>query len=319
MTSAIGPIIPTALLAMVGPSLPINGTGSSTGAGLSTGTGTCSGTAARAPTVPAAPAAPPTAGAGTLPVAGAPLNSPPATIAVEPGSVVVDLRGLPDARTGPGQAQARLEHASPQAPATTARHASGAGEATIGPAVRKLDGFAIRILDILSRQIGEETGGERGSGSARTVAASVQHLERDDAARPAGRQDSESALGEWRQACIALPADAAPSPLHLQWRERGEAARSNGLGRRFVINVRLTRLGALELDGLMSDGGDRFDLIVRSEAALPPRVRVGVRQMFETALGILAARGGLAFEAEGQPPAATSRCDRPPGSAGLIT
>ncbi len=304
-----------ALLGMVGPSLPNNGTG--------TGTGT--GTAARAPTVPAPPAAPPTGSAGTLPFVGSPPNPPAIAIALEPGSVVVDLRGLPDARTAPGQALVRHEHASPQALATPAKHASGTEEATTGPAVRKLDGFAIRILDILSRevglsrQIGEEVGGERATAIARSVEASVQHLERDDAARPAGRHDSESALGEWRQAWIALPADAAPSPLHLQWRERGEAARSSGLGRRFVINVRLTRLGALELDGLMSDGGDRFDLIVRSAAALPPPVRVGVRQMFETALGILAARGGLAFEAEGQPPAATSRCDRPPGSAGLIT
>ncbi len=315
MTSAIGPIIPTALLAMVRPSLPNNGTG--------TGTGT--GTAARAPTGPATPAALPTAGVGTLAFAGSPPNSSAAATAVEPGSVVVDLSGLPDARLRPGQPQANHERASPQALATPAKHASGTEEATTGPAVRKLDGFAIRILDILSRevglsrQIGEEVGGERATAIARSVEASVQHLERDDAARPTGRQDSESALGEWRQAWIALPADAAPSPLHLQWRERGEAARSSGLGRRFVINVRLTRLGALELDGLMSDGGDRFDLIVRSAAALPPPVRVGVRQMFETALGILAARGGLAFEAEGQPPAATSRCDRPPGSAGLIT
>lgn len=316
MTSAIGPI-PTALLAMVGPSLPNNGTG--------TGTGT--GTAARAPTAPATPAALPTAGAGTLAFAGSPPNSSAAATTVEPGSVVVDLSGLPDARLRPGQPQANHERASPQAPATpaTAAAAGGAGAASTGPAVRKLDGFAIRILDILSRevglsrQVGDEAGGERATSIARSVEAAVQRLERDDAARPASRQDSESALGEWRQAWIALPADATSSPLYLQWRERGEAARSNGLGRRFVINVRLTRLGALELDGLMSDGGDRFDLIVRSEAMLPPPVRAGVRQMFESALGILAARGGLAFEAEGQDPAAPGRCDRPPGSPGLVT
>ena len=322
MTSAIGPI-PTALLAMVGPSLPNNGTGPGTGTG----------TAARAPTAPATPVALPTAGSGTLAFAGSPPNSSAAATAVEPGPVVVDLSGLPDARLRPGQPQTRHERASPQAPAmpATAAAAGGAGAASTDPAVRKLDGFAIRILDVLSReiglsrevglsrQVGEESGGERATSIARAVEASVQRLERDDAARPASRQDSESQLGEWRQAWIALPADAAPSPLHLQWRERGEAARSNGLGRRFVINVRLTRLGALELDGLMSDGGDRFDLIVRSEAMLPPPVRAGVRQMFETALGILAARGGLAFEAEGQDPAAPGRCDRPPGSPGLVT
>lgn len=314
MTLTIGPLA-TALLGMVGPAHPL------------TGTVAAGGTAARAPTAPATPAALPTAGAGTLAFAGSPPNSSAAATAVEPGPVVVDLSGLPDARLRPGQPQTRHERASPQAPAmpATAAAAGGAGAASTDPAVRKLDGFAIRLLDVLSRevglsrQVGEESGGERATSITRAVEASVQRLERDDAARPASRQDSESQLGEWRQAWIALPADAAPSPLHLQWRERGEAARSNGLGRRFVINVRLTRLGALELDGLMSDGGDRFDLIVRSEAMLPPPVRAGVRQMFETALGILAARGGLAFEAEGQDPAAPGRCDRPPGSPGLVT
>ncbi|MBX3517330.1 MAG: hypothetical protein KF815_10355 [Rhodospirillales bacterium] len=316
MTSAIGPI-PTALLAMVGPSLPNNGAGPGTGTGP----------AAPTPTAPATPAALPTAGAGTLAFAGSPPNPSAAATAVEPGPVVVDLSGLPDARLRPGQPQTRHERASPQAPAmpAAAAAAGGAGAASTDPAVRKLDGFAIRLLDILSRevglsrQVGEEAGGERATSFARSVEASVQRLERDDGARPASRQESENALGEWRQAWIALPADATPSPLYLQWRERGEAARSNGLGRRFVINVRLTRLGALELDGLMNDGGDRFDLIVRSEAMLPPPVRAGVRQMFETALGILAARGGLAFEAEGQDPAAPGRCDRPPGSPGLVT
>lgn len=196
MTSAIGPI-PTALLAMVGPSLPPNGAGS--------GTGTGAGTAARAPTVPATPAALPTAGAGTLPVAGSPPNSPPAPAALEPGSVVVDLSGLPDPRLRPGQPQTRHEHASPQAPATPAAAAAagGAGAASTDPAVRKLDGFAIRLLDILSRevglsrQVGEEAGGERATSITRAVEASVSAWNATTLpGRPAGRRArARSAIG----------------------------------------------------------------------------------------------------------------------------
>lgn len=191
-------------------------------------------------------------------------------------------------------------------------------DAATGPAVRNMDGFAIRLLHRLTRHDAEEAGSERATPSARTVEASVQHIGRDDGAPSAGRQESGAALAEWRQLWIALPPAVSPSPLHLEWRERGEDARANGLGRRFLINVRLTRLGALELDGLMSDSGDRFDLIVRSEAMLPPVVRSGVRQMFETALDILSARGGLAFKDEGQHAAEPGPCDRPPSAAGVV-
>ncbi|MFZ1414467.1 MAG: hypothetical protein WAS73_07820 [Defluviicoccus sp.] len=181
-----------------------------------------------------------------------------------------------------------------------------------------MDGFAIRLLHRLARHDAEEAGSGRATPVARTVEASVQPIGRDDGAQSAGRQESGTALAEWRQVWIALPIAVSPSPLHLEWRERDEPARANGLGRRFLINVRLTRLGALELDGLMSDSGDRFDLIVRSEAMLPPAVRSGVRQMFETALDILAARGGLAFKAEGQHETAPGRCDRQPSAAGVV-
>ena len=210
-----------------------------------------------------------------------------------------DLSGLGEARTGPGQPQTRLERAAPEGPAMPAKLRSGA-DAAAGPAVRGMDGFAIRLLHRLTRHVAEEAASGRPTPVARTAEASVQQMGRDDGAPSAsGRQETGSPLAEWRQLWIALPAAVSPSPLHLEWRERDEPARANGLGRRFLINVRLTRLGALELDGLISDSGDRFDLIVRSEAMLPPAVRSGVRQMFETALDILAARGGLAFKAEG--------------------
>lgn len=304
MTLTIGPIA-TALVGLVGPAQPL------------TGAGAAKGIPSRTPTVPPAPAVVPTAGAGALGVAAAPLDRALPAAVLPAGALVTDLPALPEARTGLGRPQTRHDRTAPEAPAMPTKPASGVDGAA-APAVRKLDGFAIRILDALSRQVRDEAGSERATRTAHTVEASVQHLERDDGTRPVGQQDSESGLVEWRQAWITLPAAATPLPLHLQWRERGEEARSNGLGKRFVITVRLTRLGALELDGLMSDGGDRFDLIVRSEAVLPPSVRAGVRQMFETALGILAARGGLAFEAEGPQTAAASRCDHAAGATGLV-
>lgn len=181
-----------------------------------------------------------------------------------------------------------------------------------------MDGFAIRLLHRLTHHYSEAAGSRRAPSVARTADASVQQMGRDDGAQSVGRQESGTALAEWRQVWIALPPAVSPSPLSLQWRERGEEARANALGRRFLINVRLTRLGALELDGLMNDSGDRFDLIVRSEAMLPPAVRSGVRQMFETALDILSARGGLAFKAEGQHAPEPEPSDRPPSTAGVV-
>jgi len=70
-----------------------------------------------------------------------------------------------------------------------------------------------------------------------------------------------------------------------------------GPGTRFVVDVTLSRLGRLQLDGFVQDGTKRFDLIVRSEHKLETQVQNGIRDIFEGAGEISGSKGGLAFQA----------------------
>jgi hypothetical protein len=78
--------------------------------------------------------------------------------------------------------------------------------------------------------------------------------------------------------------------------EEDEAGRK-GPGTRFVVDVTLSRLGRLQLDGFVQDETKRFDLIVRSDRKLATDVQNGIREIFEGAGEISGAKGGLAFQA----------------------
>ena len=70
-----------------------------------------------------------------------------------------------------------------------------------------------------------------------------------------------------------------------------------GPGIRFVVDLNLSRLGRLQLDGFVQDGTKRFDLIVRSDTRLPDTVQNGIRDIFEGAIETTGVTGGLAFQA----------------------
>jgi hypothetical protein len=64
---------------------------------------------------------------------------------------------------------------------------------------------------------------------------------------------------------------------------------------RFVIELELSEMGGLQLDGLVQK--KRFDLILRSRQALPDSVRRDLSQIMETSLGSTGYDGSLVFEA----------------------
>lgn len=79
---------------------------------------------------------------------------------------------------------------------------------------------------------------------------------------------------------------------------------------RFVVDIRLSRLGRLQLDGLLPAGTERLDLLVRSETALPKDVRDRIRTIFAEARTAAGLQGSIGFraappqfvEAESKPP-----------------
>lgn len=116
-------------------------------------------------------------------------------------------------------------------------------------------------------------------------------------AAQAARQ-AEQPLGDWRLIPIPLLHEGRIEPLHLLIRRRRRGGRADGEegdATRFLLEVELSHLGELQLDGLTR--GRRFDLILRSRRPLSAAMRRDVTAIFENANAVGGSRGQIAFHA----------------------
>ena len=115
------------------------------------------------------------------------------------------------------------------------------------------------------------------------------------------RAAPDSPAGEWRSQTIPLYQDGDVGGLSAHVRrtsdDGGTAAEGDSAGRRFLLDIDLSRMGPLQLDGLVRD--KRFDLTIRSEAALPEPMRHDLRTLFRDASDAVGLHGGLTFQAGG--------------------
>ncbi len=115
----------------------------------------------------------------------------------------------------------------------------------------------------------------------------------------------EPAPGEWRTWLVPMHDGSALQLVRMFVKRpprRGTAEAEHESGTRFLVDVELSRLGALQLDGLVKQ--KRFDLIIRSHAALPAEMRRDISAIFEDALATTGFSGGIAFQATPTFPAA---------------
>lgn len=143
----------------------------------------------------------------------------------------------------------------------------------------------------------------------------------DDLAR-IGRFAEERERGDWRT--FALPFHDG-GELHQIWLltrqhrhdQDGEEGAADG-GLRFLIELDLSRLGPLQLDGLVR--GSRFDLIVRTKEPLAAEMRRDIFGIFDDGVAASGLTGGISFRTE--PAFALSALDvvagRDGGSDGIV-
>ena len=84
---------------------------------------------------------------------------------------------------------------------------------------------------------------------------------------------------------------------------------------RFVIELDLSEIGGLQLDGLVQE--KRFDLILRSRQELPQNVRRDLSQIMGSSLGATGFEGSLVFEAGDFPVNPMEDVKRRAATAGL--
>lgn len=289
--------------------------------------------AAAAPAPPpqpqgAAPSAPPaTAPASTMPTALTGIVAPN-TLAGQPlvqtGLGLISLQGGPSLPAG---AQVALQVMGPATPASaTAAPASLAPAGQWGGVSQALatlgqsdPAAAARLAAALP-----ELGPRLASGMVAFVAAAQRGVLRPvvgeraaQALEKAGRpdmakhlmQDLEQAQpqtqrdvnGEWRAMTMPLLNGSIVEPVQLYLRRPnpdGEAsgAASGDQGQRFVVDVSLTALGRLQIDGLMRRSLKRLDVLVRSAQPLPGQMRQDIARIFAASCSASGVSGEAGFQ-----------------------
>ncbi len=101
--------------------------------------------------------------------------------------------------------------------------------------------------------------------------------------------------GEWRVLPFPLFDGGTIDPVFLFY--RGKRKGKDGAPRddlRFLVDVKLSQLGALQLDGLVRS--KRFDLVIRSHAPMTPAMREDIGRIFTEALGATGMTGDVVFQ-----------------------
>lgn len=110
------------------------------------------------------------------------------------------------------------------------------------------------------------------------------------------RLAGDPANGDWRVAMLPLLHDGSLQQIRLYLRKRHGEGDSEELGTRFVIEASLSRLGNIQLDGLVQSG--RFDLMVRTQAELPADMRTEIANIFDAANAESQVAGRINFQVQ---------------------
>lgn len=113
-------------------------------------------------------------------------------------------------------------------------------------------------------------------------------------ARPVG----EPVSGEWRMVMLPLLDDRTLHQIRFYFREDedADAETESPPGTRFVVETNLSRLGALQLDGLVRPA--RFDLMVRTHAPWPAQIQADISTLFTAANQEFSAQGQIEFQVQ---------------------
>jgi hypothetical protein len=160
------------------------------------------------------------------------------------------------------------------------------------------------VLFFLSALRGGDVRGWLGDGLARSLNRTRPDLSTRlaDDFRVLARAADEPASNDWRVTQVPLFTGAEIELIRLWTRRHDDPADDDDdnpqrQDQRFVVDVSLSRLGRLQLDGLVRDAGRRLDLIVRSASPLPPAIRNHIRGLFADAGALTGLNGGVGFQA----------------------
>lgn len=223
-----------------------------------------------------------------LPVAALPLSGPPPSSQSMGGTTV----GWPNLT----EALVQLNRADPVAAAQFAEAIPDGGPRTtvaiiaFAQAMRSGDSRAwpgdtnLRALESL---------GPRGAHLARQIGDEVQAL---------SARANDAVGSEWRALPVPWNADGRIDRIALITRREGDAEdagggkKGRGGGTRFLLNLDLSRLGPLQLDGMFRKDTRGFDLMIRTKQSLPDALRLELTGVFGASTAAMGLKGALSFQ-----------------------
>jgi hypothetical protein len=116
--------------------------------------------------------------------------------------------------------------------------------------------------------------------------------------RVLARVADDPGSGDWKVAAVPFNAQTAIEQLRILTRRESRAETDQPAdSTRFVVDVTLSRLGRVQIDGLVRSKAKRLDLVVRTVEPLPSAMREDIRRLFAQATGATGIGGLVGFEA----------------------
>jgi hypothetical protein len=108
------------------------------------------------------------------------------------------------------------------------------------------------------------------------------------------RQLADPKSGDWRVFVLPMLDGATVSPVRLYLRRfAGNAVAPADQGTRFVLDIDMSRLGAVQLDGLVRN--QRFDLVMRSHRPITAEMRQDISEVFQNSVSAAGLAGDVVF------------------------
>jgi len=107
--------------------------------------------------------------------------------------------------------------------------------------------------------------------------------------------------GEWRLMGVPFLHGAEIDRVQLLLRDQdsgGDDDDDQGNGTRFVVDLNLSRLGHMQIDGLVGEKNKRLDLVLRTDDPLSPEIRDDIRKIYTDALELTGLEGSVGFQAQ---------------------
>ena len=162
--------------------------------------------------------------------------------------------------------------------------------------------LAANVLFFLAALRGGNVRAWLGDGPSRTLQRQKPDLlsRLGDEFRTIGRMADEPVSGDWRIAVVPFNSGEELQQIRFFMRRHGaeddEDEEGGDPGTRFIVDVELSRLGRMQLDGLVRGGDKRLDLIVRSASSLPRHMRDDIQGIFQDACQLTGMTGAATFQ-----------------------